>query len=204
MLDILYLLDSVGIFFFALSGILTAIEKKLDVVGSIFLGFITALGGGTLRDVLIGSIPVSWLVNQLYFVIIFFSFLLAVFMRTKLLELKRSFFIFDTIGIGVFTILGIQKSLEFGLSPIPSILMGTVSATFGGVLRDLFTNEIPLIFRKEIYFSACFMGGIFYLFLIEMNIDQNIAIVSPILFIAILRILAIKYNWTLILKYNSK
>ena len=105
-------------------------------------------------------------------------------------------FLFDTIGLGMFAILGLEKTLSVGLSPIVAIMMGTISAVFGGVLRDTLVNEIPLIFRKEIYATVCVGGGLLYIFLKELNLDQEWNIMITISAIISVRILAVVYNWS--------
>ena len=157
-MNYLYLLDLIGTGVFAISGALTAAEKKLDVFGIAAVAFITAVGGGTLRDVLIGSTPVSWMNDLTYLILIVVGFVIAISFKSYILNLRKTFFLFDTIGIGVFTVLGLEKSLEIGLHPVISVMMGMVSAVFGGVIRDIVCNEIPLIFRKEIYALACLIG----------------------------------------------
>jgi len=162
----IYALDMIGTLVFAISGVLAAVEKKFDVVGALVLGFVTAVGGGTLRDMLIGSTPVGWMNDLNYLIIIvaalplcYFAYLIIIvaalplcyFAKKYILRLRKSLFLFDTIGIGLFTILGLQKTLSIGLSPAIALLMGVVSATFGGVIRDVLSTEVPLIFRKEIY-----------------------------------------------------
>ncbi len=148
---------------FAISGVLTALDKKFDVVGATIIGFVTAVGGGTLRDVMIGETPVGWMKDLNYLYVIFAAIPLCYFFEKAILKLRKGVFLFDTIGIGLFTILGLQKTLAIGLSPLVAVLMGIVSAVFGGVIRDVLCNEVPLIFRKDIYTSACLLGAIVFL-----------------------------------------
>ena len=152
----IYWVGLFGTFVFAISGILTSTDKRFDLVGTIVIGVVTALGGGTLRDVMIGATPVQWMLDTTYLWVILLALVTCFFLKKHIEKLRRSFFIFDTIGIGLFTILGINKSIEFGLPPASALLMGIVSAVFGGIIRDVLSNEIPLIFRKEIYATACF------------------------------------------------
>lgn len=196
-MNALYIIDLIGTAVFAISGALTAFDKKLDIFGVSAVAFITALGGGTLRDLLIGSTPVAWMNNPYYLVMIVTGIVIAVLFRNIVQRLRRTFFLFDTIGIAVFTILGLQKSLDIGVTPVIGILMGMVSAVFGGVTRDIVCNEIPLIFRKEIYALTCIAGGIVYVALAYFNIAQAIAIVVTALFIIAFRVLAVKYHWHL-------
>ncbi|MFY0601127.1 MAG: trimeric intracellular cation channel family protein [Cyclobacteriaceae bacterium] len=196
-MNILYIIDILGTMVFAISGAMTAYEKKLDVFGISAVAFITALGGGTLRDLLIGSTPVAWMGNYTYLIMILFGISMALIFKQKLQKLRRTFFLFDTIGIAVFTILGLQKSLDIGISPPICILMGMVSAVFGGVLRDIVCNEIPLIFRKEIYALTCIVGGVIYVILIEIGLAREINILCTVSIIVVLRILAVTFKWKL-------
>ncbi|MFT7282397.1 MAG: putative membrane protein YeiH, partial [Cyclobacteriaceae bacterium] len=171
-MNILSLLDLVGTGVFAISGALTAYDKKLDLFGISAVAFITALGGGTLRDILIGSTPVAWMTNTVYLLVIFIGILFALAFRTYVMRLRKTLFLFDTIGIAVFTVLGLQKSLNVGIDPIIAIMMGMVSAVFGGVIRDIVCNEIPLIFQKEIYALVCIAGGALYVTLLSLHFDD--------------------------------
>jgi len=153
-------LDIIGTFVFAISGALTGWHKKLDLFGVFIIAFVTALGGGTLRDVLIGRTPVGWMEDLTYVYIIGFGFFTTIVLRTKLEKLRISLFLFDTIGLGIFTIIGIEKGIAIGLHPIICIVLGTITASFGGVIRDILCNEIPIIFRKEIYATVSISGGI--------------------------------------------
>jgi len=193
----IYGLDLFGTLVFAISGVLTAIDKKFDLVGSIIIGIVTAVGGGTLRDILIGETPVGWTHDLNYLGLIILAVFLSYIFKDKILSLRKSMFLFDTMGIGLFTILGLQKTLGVGLSIPIAILMGIVSAVFGGVIRDVLTNEIPLIFRKEIYASACLVGGVVFVIL-ENLIDLttlNMLISMSIVFI--IRYVSIKRGWSL-------
>lgn len=150
----IYIFDLTGTFVFAISGVLIALSKKFDVVGSIIIGIVTAVGGGTIRDLLIGETPVSWLQDLNYLYVILAAVLISYLFKRQISSLSKGMFLFDTMGIGLFTIMGLQKTLDVGLSIPIAVMMGIVSAVFGGVIRDVLTNEIPLIFRKEIYATA--------------------------------------------------
>jgi len=156
---IFYTLDLIGTFAFAISGFLTAFNKRLDLFGILIIAFVTALGGGTLRDVLIGRTPVGWMLDLNYVYVVLGGVLFAILFRKKLNYLRTSLFLFDTIGLAVFTILGIEIGIKTNLHPIISIALGTMSASFGGVIRDILCNEIPVIFKKEIYATVCIAGG---------------------------------------------
>ncbi len=196
-MDIIYALDLIGTLVFAISGTLTAMTRKFDLFGAAVIGFVTAVGGGTIRDILLGSQPVGWMLDLNYLFIIVAGVILSYLFRTRIQRLRRTMFLFDTIGIGLFTILGVQKTLTFGLSPVIAVMMGTVSAVFGGVVRDTLSNIIPLIFRQEIYAMACVAGGVLFLVLKKTGLPQHWGIALTIGFIIVLRIVAVRRKWTL-------
>lgn len=189
-------IDYGGTFVFAISGALAGMKRQFDVFGVFILALVTATGGGTLRDLLIGSTPVGWMLNPVYLYIIFGGYLFAYIFRPYVRKLRRSMFLFDTIGIALYTILGLQKALAFGLSPIICVLLGVVSATFGGVIRDVLSGEVPLIFRKEIYASACLAGGVLFL-VADQFIGDKLAMALAIIVVFVIRLLAVKNHWTL-------
>lgn len=182
---------------FAISGGLAGRDKKLDFFGISAVGFITAIGGGTMRDVLLGSTPVGWMNDLIYLIMIASGVLISLLFGKTVRKLRRTFFMFDTIGIAVFTVLGLQKALTLGVHPVIAIMMGMVSAVFGGVIRDIICNEIPLIFRKEIYALTCLCGGILYMILRTFEINPSFNVIFTIAFIATFRILAVRFKWKL-------
>ena len=173
-MEVLYILDIIGTFVFAISGIRLAAKKELDLFGAAVIGFVTAVGGGTTRDILLGNYPVGWVNNIIYPAIILAAVPFTYIFRKYIVNLKRTFFIFDTIGIGIFTILGLQKALDLGIHPAIAIVMGMVSAVIGGVIRDILCNEIPLIFRKEIYATACLSGALVFFLLREIGLSNEV------------------------------
>lgn len=193
----IYALDLIGTLVFAISGVLTAIVNKFDLVGSFVIGLVTAVGGGTLRDILLGDTPVSWMQHQEYLAVIVIGFIISYLFRPYIMKLRKGMFLFDTVGIGVFTILGVQKTLALGLSPLIALLMGVVSAVFGGVIRDVLTNIVPLIFRAEIYATACLIGGIVFLLLESAEVPAKYASVFAMLTVIVIRYLAVRYKWSL-------
>jgi len=194
--NIIDLLNALGIISFAVSGSLAAIEKRLDFFGVLTIALVTSIGGGTLRDVLIGNTPVSWLLNLNTFYIITISSVLAIIFRQRLRIFRTSLFLFDTIGIGLFTLVGLKKGLEIDLHPLICIILGTVTACFGGVLRDILCNEIPVIFRKEIYATACIAGGFMFFGLKYLHVPTDIILIITPLTVILIRILAVLKKWT--------
>ncbi len=197
-MSIILILDIVGTIVFAISGALSAIDKRMDFFGAAVIAFLTALGGGTIRDILLGATPVGWMQTPNYLVYVLIGLVLSIAFKNVVLKLRRTLFLFDTIGIAVFTILGIEKTLSFGLSPLVAVVMGMVSAVFGGVLRDIASNDIPLIFRKEIYALVCVVAGLLYaLILKQMAIPESLAIWITVAFVIVTRSLIVKYNISL-------
>lgn len=203
-MEILTFLDILGTIAFAISGVLTAMNKRMDAFGILIIALITSIGGGTLRDVLIGKTPVTWMQDQIFPMVVFGTAIFAVLFRSKLKYFRRSLFLFDTVGIGLYTITGVQVSLAFGLDPIICVLLGTVSACFGGVLRDILCNEIPIIFQKEIYATACILGATIYLTLDHFEVSQTIAMILSGLVIIVIRILAVVFKWQLPSVYKKE
>lgn len=194
--QLIHVVDLLGTFVFAVSGWLVASKKQLDFFGASVISFITAVGGGTIRDLLIGSTPVGWMHDLSYLIVIGIGIMSAIFFKKAFEKLRKTMMLFDSIGIGLFAILGLEKTLAIGLPPVVAVMMGTISAVFGGVLRDTLVNEIPLIFRKEIYATVCIAGGLLYLLLKEIGLDQDWNIIVTICFTISLRILAVVYNWS--------
>lgn len=192
-----HLLDIIGTMAFAISGVLTALNKKLDPFGVFIIAFVTAVGGGTLRDVLIGRTPVGWMQDITYVYMISLGFFLALIFRKKLDRLRKSLFLFDTIGLGVFTLIGLEKGIEIGLHPIICIALGTMTACFGGVIRDILCNEIPIIFRREIYATICIIGGIVFFALKYFNLNNDILYLVTSSVIITIRLMAVKFKWYL-------
>ena len=193
-MEVIYVLDILGTFAFAISGALVALDKKFDIFGVIIIAFVTAVGGGMLRDVLINAHPINWIGDLNYLYIIFSAVLFTFLFKSKIAHLSKTMFLFDTIGISVFTLLGLQKGLSYALHPIIAIIMGMISAVFGGVLRDVLTAKIPLIFKKEVYASACLAGGINYLILHYFKVDENINFIISAIVIASIRAVAVKFH----------
>lgn len=196
-------IDILGTMAFAISGVLVAMNKKMDPFGVFIIAFVTAVGGGTLRDVLIGATPVFWMRDMTFIIVISSAALFAVIFRKYLRHLRRSLFLFDTIGIGLYTVIGIEKGLAAELHPVICIALGTMSACFGGVIRDILCNEIPVIFRKEIYASACIIGGLTYFLILEFFGAQNYLFVIAGLVVIAIRIMAVVFNLQLPSLYKA-
>ena len=189
-----YAIDILGTIAFSISGVLVALNKKMDPFGILIIAFVTAVGGGTLRDILIGNTPVFWMLNMNYTYVIIIATIFAVIFRKRLDFLRKSLLLFDTIGIGLYTVVGIEKGISAGLNPIICISLGTMSACFGGVIRDILCNEIPVIFRKEIYATACIVGGFSYFLIKKLPIEIDVAFVFAGLIVILIRLVAVKFK----------
>lgn len=190
-------IDILGTIAFAISGVSVAMNKRMDVFGLLIIAFVTSIGGGTVRDLLIGQTPVSWMTNMTYVYVILAATVFTIIFQNKINYLRMSLFLFDTIGIGLYTVVGIEKGLMAGLHPIICIALGTMTACFGGVIRDILCNEIPVIFRKEIYATACIAGGLVYFLLRKLPIDNNLIFVIAGAVVISVRLVAVKFKISL-------
>jgi uncharacterized membrane protein YeiH len=190
------IIDILGTIAFAISGVLTAIKHRMDPFGILIIAFVTAVGGGTLRDLLIDA-DITWMRNLTFVYVIFAATVFAVVFRKKLGHIRKSLFLFDTIGIALYTIVGIEKGIAAGFPPLICVALGTMTACFGGVIRDILCNEIPIIFRKEIYATACIIGGSAYFILLQTTLAQDFIIIISGLIIMIVRSLAVHFKLSL-------
>lgn len=189
-------IEVVGLISFSISGVMAALDKKLDIFGIFIIAFITAMGGGTLRDILIGDLPVNWMVNTQNSVIVLIAAMVAVLFQKSIQNFQKLLFIFDSLGLGLFTVVGIEKGIAFGFDTGICIMLGTITGCFGGVIRDISINNIPMIFQKEIYATACIGGGILY-FMLQSHFSVAILDIVVIMSIFLFRIWVVKYNISL-------
>jgi len=196
-MSIFYALDILGTIAFAISGTLAAMHKRLDLFGVFIIAFVTAVGGGTLRDILIDRELVSWMQDLNYVYAIVVATIFAIIIRKKIAYLRTSLFLFDTIGLGIFTIIGTEIGIQEQLHPVITVILGTLTATFGGVLRDILCNEIPVIFKKEIYAMACIAGAITFILLSNLEINTNTNYIITTLIVIIIRLVAVKFKLSL-------
>lgn len=197
-------LDLLGTAAFAISGALFAIKKRMDTFGVLIIAFVTAVGGGTLRDMLIDADSITWMRDLNYLYVIFISVICAIIFRKKIGYLSKSLFLFDTIGLGIFTIIGTEIGLQNDFHPLICISLGMITATFGGVIRDTLSNEIPLIFQKEIYATACIIGASTYLVLNEFQIDRDLIHILTTVMVIAVRLVSVKYKLKLPTFYSSE
>jgi uncharacterized membrane protein YeiH len=190
----LTLIEIFGTAAFAIAGAFSAMERRLDPFGVLIISFVTAVGGGTLRDVLVGNLPVSWLHNGTAITLIFCSSLATMLFGSYLKKLETALFVFDALGLGLFTIIGLEIAVQIGFSASICIALGTITACFGGVLRDVLLNKVPLLFRREIYALASIAGATAYYFLRKTTIDEDVSKIASILLIFAIRFVAVRYS----------
>lgn len=196
-MEILFVLSLISVFVFSISAALQSIQKKYDMFGISFITFITGVGGGTVRDLLLGCHPLFWMEDSSFIITIFAGIFVTFTFKRRVLFLKQTFFLFDTLGISLSAILGTQKAIDFGVNPLIAIFFGLVTAVFGGIIRDMMTNQVPLLFRKEIYASAVLAGSFIYVALWYINAPLWLMYGIPTLFIFAIRIISIRYKLSL-------
>lgn len=188
------IIDYLGTFAFAISGIRIATKNNFDLFGAFIVGLVTATGGGTLRDLMLGQSP-FWMTRGSYFVITGLALLYVCFFYKSIAKISGTMFVFDTVGIGLFTVVGFQKTIDAGFSQWAAILMGMFTSVAGGVLRDILVNHAPLIFKREIYALPCAFGGLIYAILLNLKIAPVICQVSCAVTVITMRLLAVKFHW---------
>lgn len=186
-------LDLLGTFAFAISGIRLASGRQIDWFGAYIIGLVTAIGGGTVRDLLLGVSP-FWIEDVKYFLTTGVALLATILFKDKLFKLGSTLFLFDTIGLGLFTMVGITKSVEAGLPFWGCIVMGTITGSLGGIVRDVLLNDVPLIFRKDIYALACVAGGGVYFACRFLDLPTGVTEVTAAATVIVFRLIAVKYH----------
>lgn len=180
-----------GIFVFAATGAFKARTYQMDIFGAGVLAFVTAYGGGTLRDLLIGVRPVNWVNDYLALGLVFAATLITFIFKLNYDRFKRTIFITDAIGLGLFTAAGIEKSILLGVNEMYSVLMGVITATFGGLLADVLCNAVPNLFKRgELYATACAIGGIVYVLLRKADLEQNTNLLLCVCIVVLIRIIS--------------
>ena len=192
-IDFTTLLDFLGTFAFAISGIRMASGKQIDWFGAYIIGLVTAIGGGTIRDLLLNTSP-FWMLDAKYFITTGLALIATLLFKDKIFKLGSTLFLFDTIGLGLFTIVGITKSMDFGLPIWVCIIMGTITGTLGGVTRDVLLNEIPLLFRRDIYALACVAGGGVYFICKWFDLPGGVTEIIAASVVITIRLLAVKFH----------
>lgn len=189
-------IEYVGTVVFAISGIRLAAAKNFDWFGAFVVGFVTAIGGGTMRDLFLGVTP-FWMLSPSYVYCTLLGMIIVLVFSKKLVRLDTPFFIFDAIGLALFVVIGIEKTLDLNYPFWVAIAMGTITGVAGGVMRDVFINETPLVFRQEVYALACVMGGIVFAVCTGLDYGHEVCELLSLASVLIVRLLAVKYHWKL-------
>ena len=195
-MDFITIIDYIGTFAFAISGIRLASAKRFDWFGAYVVGFVTAVGGGTIRDLML-DVPPFWMLQADYLIVTASALGFVIVFGKYVIRLNNTFFIFDAIGLGLFTVVGIEKSITHGYPMWVGLIMGTMTGAAGGVIRDTLINEVPLIFRKEIYALACVFGGLCCYLCMYLGTTDTLAQVVAAIAVIVARILAVKYGISL-------
>ena len=193
----IYLLDLFGVAVFAVTGSLAARRKQLDLFGVIVIALVTALGGGTLRDLVLGETPVFWIRDTTYIVIGTFASVMTFVLARFELTPRKALIVADAFGLALFSVLGAEAGLHAGVEPLSAVIMGMMTGTFGGIIRDLLTNEIPLILRAEIYATASLAGATVFVLLWSTDSPANLQIGLAMIVTLSLRLIAIRRRWHL-------
>jgi len=201
--EIVYILMMIGTFALSISGSLTSMEKRFDGFGVLIIAFVTAVGGGSLRDMIVDR-EVFWLSDPSYIYIIIVGGIFSMIFRKKLNYLRTFLLLFDTIGLALFTILGAEIGLNHNLDLVNSVILATITGVAGGVLRDVLVNEIPVIFKKEIYATISIAGSSLYLILKSTTLNDTVIYLVPIFLIIILRLIVVHYKISLPSIYRNE
>ena len=193
----IYLLDLIGTAAFAASGAWAAVRRHMDLFGVLVLGVVTAVGGGTLRDLLLGDIPPFSLQNEIYLYIAIMVSLVVFAWRNQFKIFERPLLYFDAIGLGTFLVIGTTKAIEYRLGFLGTVMMGVMTATAGGVIRDILANQVPLILRRDIYASACVAGSVLLVVLLQIGTPRLAALSLSAMTVIAIRLAAIHYGWSL-------
>lgn len=193
----LYWFDLFGVSVFAISGVIAAGKKQMDPFGAIILAIVTAIGGGTLRDILLGATPVFWVKNPTYLIVAVAISLIVLLILNKIKFPYKVLVIADAFGLTLFAVLGVQKAMLLGHGLLISIMMGMLSGVAGGITRDVLSNEIPLIFREELYATIALLSGLLFFISESLNIPTNIGILLSVLLGFALRLIALKKKLSL-------
>ncbi|MFB9057965.1 trimeric intracellular cation channel family protein [Mariniflexile ostreae] len=190
-------IEIIGTAAFSIAGTFAAMKKRLDIFGTFIIAFVTALGGGTLRDVLIGEVPVKWLFEFSAGFVVLVSTIVGLSFRSLISNYHNVLLFFDSIGLGFFTLVGIQTGMSLNMHPVSCVALGTITACFGGVIRDISLSNIPLIFQKEIYATTCILGGAVFFILLKLDVPKIPVEITCLVTIVVFRLLSVKFNWHL-------
>jgi uncharacterized membrane protein YeiH len=195
-MNFISLIDYTGTFAFAISGIRLASAKRFDWFGAYVVGLVTAIGGGTTRDLFLNVTP-FWMLQPSYLIVTALALISVILFGKYLIRLNNTFFIFDAVGLGLFVVVGIEQTLDAGFPFWVAIVMGMITGSVGGIIRDILINEVPLIFRKDIYALACVIGGLVFFGCDMMNVSPTITQLLSAISVILTRVLAVKYHISL-------
>ena len=196
-MSLLYALDLIGTAAFAASGAYAGIRREMDLFGVMVLGMVTATGGGTLRDILLGDTPPFCFQDETYLYVAIGISLATFLLHRRMDRLRHPLLYFDAIGLGTFVVIGTEKALGFETGALGAVILGVMTATAGGMMRDMLANQVPLILRKEVYASACLAGGALLVALHYVAVPRTVAWLSAAGLVILVRLLAIRFSWAL-------
>lgn len=195
---LLYMIDLFGTAIFAVSGVLLAGRLKMDPFGVIVLGSVTAIGGGTIRDMALGATPVFWITDTTYLWVIFITCLLTMILVRRPKRLAWWVLpVSDAIGLAVFVGIGVEKALAYNASGMVAVIMGVITGCGGGIIRDVLAREVPMVLRSEVYATACIIGGIFHTMAVSMGYDHSTALLAGVISTLVIRLGAIRWHLSL-------
>lgn len=189
-------IEFLGTFAFAISGIRWAAAKDFDWFGGYVVGLATAIGGGTIRDVMLGVTP-FWMTNSIYMICTAVALVTVIVLKKVIVRFTNTWFLFDTLGLALFTVAGLQKTLYEGYPFWVAIIMGCITGAAGGVIRDVLINEVPLIFRKEIYAMACILGGLAYYVCQLADLSAETTVIISFSVVVVVRLMAVRLHISL-------
>ena len=196
-MTLLYLLDMIGTAAFAISGALAGVRREMDLLGVVVLGTVTAIGGGTLRDIILGSTPPFSFVDETYFIVSVVMSLIVFYLFRLFDKFGEPLIFFDAVGLGTFVVIGCQKAHMFHIGPVGAVILGVMTATAGGIIRDMLSGRIPMILQREVYASACIVGGVLMVVMLRFEVNPVLTLVLPAFLVTMIRLLANYYNWSL-------
>jgi len=197
MVNLLFILDLAGTFFFAVSGAMVAVKKNMDLFGIIVLGTVTAIGGGTLREILLGQFPPFVFRQDLYFYLAVIGSMLTFVFVEQLIRIRSVVLLADAVGLGTFVSIGVLKALNADITPTSAVILGTITATAGGMIRDVLAGEIPFVLTRDFYAVSCVIGGMLFVGLHHFDFPPNTVMAATTTLVILLRVLAIRYRWKL-------
>jgi uncharacterized membrane protein YeiH len=196
-MDLLYTLDLIGTAAFAASGALAGIRREMDLLGVMVLGLVTATGGGTLRDLLLGDTPPFIFQDETYLYISLAVSLLVFIYHRHLGFLTHPLTFFDALGLGTFVVIGTGKALDFQIGFLGAVIAGVMTATAGGMIRDVLSNRVPMILQKEVYASACLIGGVLFVTLDYLQVPRTTTLLASAITVSTIRLMAVHFKWSL-------